>query len=204
MQRWLTIAALVLCAGHAVAEAKKFNVDLGHTRILFSVSHLGLSQMPGIFRDIAVDFAYDHENPAASSLDVTIQAASVDMFHDGLNDHLRNEDFFNVAKHPTITFKSTKVEPAGDGMAKVTGDFTMMGVTKPLTFDVKLNKFGPHPRNPNASAAGFGATGVINRGDFGMGYGVPMIGGEITFTLSLEANDAPPRGPAPPDAKSVQ
>lgn len=180
---------LLLCLGatSARAEPVKLTIDDSHTRIWFTVTHLGFSTMPGMFRDFDVDFNFDKDAPQNSSLAVTIQSASIDMFHDGLNDHLRNPDFFNVEKFPTITFKSTSVEMVDANNAKVSGDFTLLGVTKPVTFDVKLNQIGELPMMKGVTRHGFGATGIIDRSAFGMGYGVPMVGNDIAFQLSLEA-----------------
>lgn len=185
----LAVAALfgtVAGTPAALAAPQQLDVDLSHTRATFTVSHLGFTTMPGVFRTMDVKFAYDEATPANSTLEVTIQADSVDMFHDGLNAHLKRDDMFNVAVHPTITFRSTKVEPTGANTARVTGDFTLLGVTKPVTFDVTLNQAADHPMR-RVRTYGFGATGVIKRSEFGMKAFVPMVGDDIAFTLAMEA-----------------
>ncbi len=185
-----TVAALLggaICGPAALAAPQDLAVDLSHTRATFTVSHLGFSTMPGVFRAMDVKFAYDETTPANSTLEVTIQADSVDMYHDGLNAHLKRDDFFNVAVHPTITFRSTKVEPTGASTARVTGDFTMLGVTKPVTFDVTLNQAADHPMR-RVRTYGFAATGVIKRSEFGLKTFVPMVGDDIAFTLAMEAS----------------
>ena len=186
----LAVAALfgtVAGTQAAMAAPQELAVDLSHTRATFTVSHLGFSTMPGVFRTMAVKFAYDEATPANSTLEVTIQADSIDMFDDGLNAHLKRDDFFNVAAHPTITFRSTKVESTGANTARVTGDFTLLGVTKPVTFDVTLNQAADHPMR-RVRTYGFGATGVIKRSEFGMKTFVPMVGDDITFSLAMEAS----------------
>lgn len=175
----------------ATAAPRQLAVDLSHTRVTFDVAHLGFSTMPGVFRVLDVQFSYDPEAPANSSLAVTIDANSIDMFHDGLNTHLKNADFFDTAKHPQITFRSTLIEPTGPTTARITGDFTMLGVTKPVTFEAKLNQAGPHPFR-KVQTYGFAATGVIKRSEFGMGYAVPAVGDDIRFTLAMEAMEAAP------------
>ena len=186
----LAVAALfgtVAGTQAAMAAPQELAVDLSHTRATFTVSHLGFSTMPGVFRTMAVKFAYDEATPANSTLEVTIQADSIDMFDDGLNAHLKRDDFFNVAAHPTITFRSTKVESTGANTARVTGDFTLLGVTKPVTFDVTLNQAADHPMR-RVRTYGFGATGVIKRSEFGMKTFVPMVGDDIAFSLAMEAS----------------
>ena len=132
------------------------------------------------------ELLYDHETPAESRLSVTIQAASVDMFHERLNNHLKADDFFAVEKYPTMTFVSTQVEPLSDDKARVTGDFTMLGKTLPMTLDVFLIKYAPHPMS-GKQAVGFEATGTIDRTDFGMTYRAPFVGEEVRFTITMEA-----------------
>lgn len=192
--RTLALSMLAL-VGAAASAAEPWEADLSHTRISFEVEHLGFSIMPGIFRDFEVDFQFDPEAPEDSSLAVVIRAESIDMFHDGLNEHLRNEDFFDVAAHPEITFTSTEVVPTGDDTARVTGDLTMLGVSQPVSFDVTLRKLGPHPFNQQPRA-GFSATGVVDRTAFGMDYAAPVVGTDIAFTLAAEfapAEDPEPR-----------
>jgi polyisoprenoid-binding protein YceI len=179
----------------AAAEPQTLAVDLSHTRATFTVSHLGFSTMPGVFRVMDAKLTYDEAKPENSSLEVTINADSVDMFNDGLNAHLKNADFFNVAVHPTITFRSTRVESTGPKTARVTGDFTMLGVTKPVSFDVTLNQAADHPMR-RVRSFGFGATGVVKRSEFGMTKFVPMVGDDIAFTLAMEASVPPPAAPA--------
>lgn len=143
--------------------------------------------VPGIFREFDAELLYDHETPAESRLSVTIQAASVDMFHERLNNHLKADDFFAVEKYPTMTFVSTQVEPLSDDKASVTGDFTMLGKTLPMTLDVLLIKYAPHPMS-GKQPVGFEATGTIDRTEFGMTYRAPFVGEEVRFTITMEAH----------------
>ncbi len=188
--RSLAISALMLVTG-AASAAEPWVADLSHTRISFEVEHLGFSIMPGIFRDFEVDFQFDPERPENSSLAVVIRAESVDMFHDGLNEHLRNEDFFHVAAHPQITFTSREVVSTGEDTARVTGEMIMLGVSVPVSFDVTLRKLGPHPFNQE-QRAGFSATGTVDRTAFGMDYAAPVVGTDIAFTLAAEFSPAAP------------
>lgn len=183
------VAALVPAAAladHHASDAPLWSNDESHTRITFEVAHLGFSTMPGIFREFDVDFRFDPEAPERSSLAVTIDAAGIDMFHDGLNDHLKGEDFFDVSAHPRLTFVSTDVTPTGDGEARVSGDLTLLGVTQPVIFEVTLNRLGAHPFDPERQVAGFDAIGVLDRTAFGMDYAAPAVGADVTFRLTGE------------------
>src|SRR5690606_437481 len=138
----------------------------------------------GRFAEFGGTFRYDAENPAASSLDVTIDPSSVDMFHEGLNNHLKNPDFFNVEQYPEMRFVSERVDVVGEGRFVVHGQFTMLGQTHPLSFDVVLNKTGS-TRN-GAPMAGFTARGKLDRARYGMTYGAPLVGTEIAFRIEIE------------------
>ena len=184
---------LSLAGGNAGAATQPYAVDLGHTRVGFAVSHFGFSIQPGVFRDIDVRFAFDRDRPENSTLEVVIKAASVDMFYERLNERLRARDFFNVEQYPDIKFHSTGVKMIAANKAVVTGDFTLLGVTRPATFEVTLNKAAPHPLRADINALGFGATGTIDRTAYGMNAYAPMVGKDIQFTISMEANDAPAR-----------
>ncbi|HSG90177.1 MAG TPA: YceI family protein [Pseudomonadales bacterium] len=185
--RSLVLGTLMVVVGALppALAAEPWVSDLSHTRITFDIDHLGYSVMPGMFRDFDVDFQFDPDAPADSSLDVTIDAASIDMYHDGLNEHLRKPDFFDVENHPTLTFVSTEVVPTSASTATVTGDMTLLGVTHPVTFEVTMNKLGPHPFN-GSMVAGFSATGTLDRTAFGMDYAAPLVGSEVRFTLTGE------------------
>ena len=163
----MAVAMSVLLSAETSAEPQRFAMDASHSRIVFSVSHFGFSMLPGILQEFDAELLYDHEAPANSHLSVTIQAASVDMFHERLNKHLKSDDFFAVEKYPTLTFVSTKVEAGSDDTARVTGDFTMLGKTLPLTLDVALIKYAAHPMS-GRQAACWEATGTLDRTVVGM------------------------------------
>lgn len=190
MRRTLKIAALTATAlgiltGTAFAEQERYLFDKDHTNILFFVDHLGFSKMKGKFHEYDGEFIFDREDPTRSSVEVTIETASVDTDHDGLNTHLRTADFFDTAAHPTMTFKSTGIERTGENTALITGDFTMLGVTRPVTLDVTFNKADVHPVNEKY-IAGFSGTTTIKRSDYGMTYLVPAIGDEVEVRLEVE------------------
>lgn len=181
-------AAFLLAAAITAspALAAPYTIDTGHTHVGFKVSHLGFSDTYGTFNNVAGTIDLDRDNPEKSSVNVDIRTASIDTNHEKRDEHLRGPDFFDVGKFPDITFKSTKVERTGDKTAKVTGDLTMMGVTKQVTLDTTLLASGPYPLDKSVTAAGFNATTTIKRSDFGMTAYVPMISDEVEITISTE------------------
>lgn len=189
--KWFAAAfAAFLLAAAATASpalAAPYVIDAGHTHVGFKVSHLGFSDTYGTFNNVAGTIELDRDNPEKSSVEVDIKTASIDTNHEKRDEHLRGPDFFNVEKFPDMTFKSTKVERTGEKTAKVTGNLTMMGVTKPVTLDTTLLAAGPYPMDKSITAAGFNATTTIKRSDFGMTTYVPMISDEVEITISIEA-----------------
>ena len=179
-------AALLLVAGIAVAAPVRYDLDPNHTRIDFSWTHFGFSHPMGRFDRFDGDFRFDPADPTKSSVTVTIPVSSIDTGVAKLDAHLQTADFFDVANYPTATFKSTRVERAGEHGLKVTGDLTLHGVTRPVVLDVVINKIGPHPMAGRA-AAGFDATTTIKRSDFGISNYVPNVSDEIRLWISTEA-----------------
>ena len=173
------------------ASALTWNVDPEHSSIQFKVSHLGLVDVKGIFRKYQGTVTLDEKDIAKSSVNVTIEAASVDTGVEKRDEHLRTDDFFDVAKHPTITFVSKKVTPAGKGKLEVSGDLTICGVTKEVVLDVA----GPTKelKDPWGNIRrGVSATTTINRTEFGLTYnkildnGVLVIGNKVAISLEAE------------------
>lgn len=195
----LAVAALSICV-YTPARAKevanpapaKYAFDKVHTQIFFTVNHVGFSNSTGKFLDFDGSFTFDKTKPEASSVDVVIKTASINMDDVPWDTHLKGADFFNVEKFPEMTFKSTKVEVTGENTANVTGDLTLLGVTKPVVLAVKLNQAGKHPFT-NKEAAGFSITGALKRSDFGMVYGLPAVGDDVQIRIEVEGfvADAP-------------
>lgn len=183
----LATLGLGLSLTHGVLAAPQtYAIDMNHSRIFFDVSHQDYSTMHGRFAVFGGTFRYDAENPANSSLDITIDPASIDTFHEGLNDHLRTDDFFNVAEYPEMRFVSDTVEVNGEDSFTVHGDFTMLGETNPVTFDVLLNRTGQ--TNDGVPKAGFTAIGTLDRTDYGMSFATPAIGAAVDFRIEIEAS----------------
>lgn len=169
-------------------RAGDYKLDKSHAKILWSVSHFGFSTYTGEFTGFDARLTLDPARPELSRLSATIAIPSVATHNDALDTHLRSADFFDAAAHPTATFISTAVRPTGPRTAQVTGDFTLRGVTRPLTLDVVFNAAGDNMGG--TYTAGFSATGAIRRSEYGMSYGVPAVGDEIELRISGEFNPA--------------
>lgn len=182
--------ALAFAAAFAAPAfaADEFRFDAGHTYIGFEIDHLGFAQTLGEFTKFDGTLSLDRDNLAKSSVNVTIDTASIDTDQADFDEHLRAADFFNVAQHPAMTFKSTKVEDAGNGELKVTGDFTMLGQSHPVVLDVKLNKIARHPFRPTIEVAGFSATTTLDRTQWGMDKFAPAVGKEVKIRIETEFN----------------
>lgn len=186
---FLPAAALALAATGALA-ADPWVIDKSHAHISFSADHLGFSVVQGQFREFDAEIAFDPEDIAATTISFTVQTASVDTFWAERDTHIRSADFLNAEAHPTITFVSTAVEKTSDTTATVTGDLTMIGETRPVTFEATLNKIGPSPFNPAQTIAGFTVTGEIARADWGMTYGGDAFAARIPVRVDLELSPA--------------
>ena len=187
MSRALTALAVALILTLPAAAQDTWQLDPPHSSAQFSVRHLGVSTVRGAFTKVSGTVVYDPANSNKSSIQATIDAASVDTRVDMRDNDLRSPHFLDVQKYPTITFTSKKVEAAGDGKLKVTGDLTIHGVTKEAVLDVD----GPTPaiKDPlgkDRLRMGASATTKISRNDFGITVLPGAIGDEITITLDLE------------------
>jgi polyisoprenoid-binding protein YceI len=181
----LAFPLAAFAARPAEAAPETFILDKPHADVIFNISHLGYSKTWGRFRDLDATLVLDQENPAASSIEVTIDAVSIDTNYLKRDNHLRTPDFLSVREFPSITFKSTKIEQTGENTAKVTGDFTMHGVTKPITLDVTMNKLAEHPA-AQVPAVGFSAQFVLDRSEFGVSTYAPAIGKDMQVFIDLE------------------
>ncbi|MCB1562572.1 MAG: polyisoprenoid-binding protein [Alphaproteobacteria bacterium] len=192
MKRLLTSALSILVMGLSLglpgtahAQIETYSFDKAHTQILFFVNHLGFSNSQGEFLDFDGTFTFDRGEPEKSSVDVTIQTNSIDMDDEKWDTHMKSADFFNVEHFPTMHFKSTSIVLTGEDTADITGDMTILGVTKPVTLSTKLNKAGPHPFG-SKYMAGLSASAHIKRSDFGMNYGLPMVGDDVEIRIEVE------------------
>ena len=186
MRKTLLVAALFAVAGAAFAAPVTYKIDPGHTNVLASWDHFGYSNPSINFGKAEGTIVYDAENVPNSSVQVTLPLTGLSALADEFYDHLTGEKWFDAAKHPDASFKSTQVEAAGEGKLKVTGELTVKGITKPVVLDVKLNKAGEHPMK-KVPAIGFDATATVKRSDFGVGAYAPMVSDEVTLRITTEA-----------------
>jgi polyisoprenoid-binding protein YceI len=188
IRRFVLAATLALAA--APAFAATYTLDPGHTQVVFTWNHFGYSNPSGQFGKVEGTLEFDAANPTRSSVQVTIPLASVNSNVPKLDEHLQSAEFFDAAKYPEATFRSTRVENGSSkGRLKVTGDLTLHGVTRPVVLDVSVNKVGEHPMR-KAQAAGFDATATIKRSEFGITKYVPMVSDDIRLHITSEAIDA--------------
>lgn len=179
----LTIVALITSLVSTANAADTFKIDPVHSSVGFSIMHLGVTNVYGRFNDISGTVVFDKDNAANSSVELTVPIESVDTHAAKRDQHLKSPDFFDAKQFPTMTFKSTKVEASGDTL-KVTGDFTLHGVMKPLTVEFKK---GGEGKGMQGEIRGGGETRfTIKRSDFGMKFMAGALGDDINIVLSLE------------------
>lgn len=174
-------SALAVTTLASAAMPTQWELDNSHTRVGFEVEHLGFSTTMGRFDKIDGTLNYNMKAPDATQMSFVIDTNSINTAWEARDKHLRTDDFFNVAKYPTMTFKSTQVNFINPIQAKVTGDFTLLGKTMPLTLDVTLKKLADSPMTKEP-VIGFRATGNIDRA----AYGMTMFAGGITTNVPIQ------------------
>ena len=182
----LSISAHAQVPVSAAASAETYTLDPSHTQIIWNINHFGFSNPSGKFASIEGSLTLDEAKPENSKVNATITIANLYTGLEKLNEHLLGDSFFDAKKFPTATFASTKVELTGKDTAKVTGNLTLRGVTKPITLDVKLNKVGINMMKKKT--AGFSASLTLKRSDFGMSAYAPDLSDEVKLTVETEAN----------------
>lgn len=187
---FLVAMALLALPLAALGQARTYEIDPAHSQVGFSVRHF-VSNVPGRFTDFAGTMQYDPQNPQNSSVQVTVQAKSINTDNAKRDEHLRSEDFFDVAKYPTLSFKSRSVRQTGPTRLVVVGDFTMRGVTKQLTVPVTIA--GPM-NTGKGSTIGAEAELTVNRKDYGINWnralddGGAVLGDDVTIRLNFEGH----------------
>lgn len=188
--------------------AGAYTLDKAHADLSFKLSHLGFSNYTARFADFDVKLQFDPADPPAMKVDATIDPRSLTLPHPpaGFAKELTGPQWLDAGKYPAMTFHSTKVELTGPKAAKVTGDFTLHGVTKPVVLDVVFNGgYAGHPMDPHARI-GFSATGKLKRSDFGIAFGIPApgstmgVGDEVQIAIESEFSGPPLATPAKPAA----
>ena len=188
MLKRLVLTAALATAGMSLAAAAPvtYKMDPNHTSVTASWSHFGFSNPIANFNQADGAIVYDADNVGQSSVNVTIPLAGLDSNVEAFNEHLLSAEIFDAEKFPVITFKSSKVEAAGDKKLRVFGDLTLHGVTRPVVLDTTINKIGEQPMAKRA-AAGFDATTTIKRSDFGLGLYAPNVSDEVIIRITTEA-----------------
>jgi polyisoprenoid-binding protein YceI len=182
---------LVIASSSLLFGQSNWTIDSAHSAAQFSVRHMMVSNVRGEFGKLSGTAVYDPTNPGAATVEATIDATTISTRETRRDEHLKSPDFFDTAKYPTITFKSRKVEPVGEGHLKVTGDLTMKGVTKEVVLDVTgLNAEVKDQRG--TARVGASATTRLNRKDFGVSWnraldsGGVVVGDEVDVILDVE------------------
>jgi polyisoprenoid-binding protein YceI len=190
---WMAAAVVVLGSGLMNAQVTQWKIDANHSEADFAIKHMSISTVHGTFRGISGTITYDPADVVKSGVEASIDVASVDTGVAARDTHLKSADFFDVAKFPTMTFKSTSVKKAGDHY-DVMGDLTLHGVTKPVV--LKLEEPGKSQIGMDGKSVhrGFTATTTINRTDFGLSWngslksGDAMLGNDVRIELDIEGS----------------
>lgn len=184
MRLWtLAGGMLALLTAPLVGELETYEIDSVHSGISFKVRHF-FTQVPGSFSDFSGTITVDRENMENSSVEATIQVASVDTNNSRRDDHLMQDDFFDQKKHPLITFKSTDWKQVGENQFHVTGDLTIMGTSKPVTLLVDLLGFG---EARGKTISGWDVRTTLNRSEWGVDGGKPVVGEDVEVEINIQA-----------------
>lgn len=183
-------AALAFALAVPATAATTYSIDLAHSNVGFKVRHF-VSKVPGQFNEFTAAIVRDDENLGNASVEFTVQSKSIDTDNEKRDEHLRSADFFDVVNHPTITFKSTKVEKVSDSLYRVTGPLTIRGVSKVITLDVE---FAGEMKDPwGGTRAGFSTSTKLDRKEFNILWnkaldnGGFMLSDEVEIEIALEA-----------------
>jgi len=182
-----SLPAFALDKPAAAAAAQTYNIDAAHTVVTFGWNHFGFSNPSARLEKVDGALLLNQADITKSSISVTMPLDGLHTGVEKLDAHLKTDEFFDAAKYPTITFKSTKVEKVGAEGLKITGDLTVHGVTKSVTLNGKINKIGENPMMKVASA-GFDADVVLKRSDFGVTKYVPAVSDEIPVHITLDSH----------------
>ena len=174
-----------LGAGSAFAAADTYKIDPNHTYPSFEADHMGISVWRGKFNKTEGTVTLDRA-AKTGMIDITVDTTSVDFGHEKMNEHAKKEDIFNVAKFPTATFKSRTIKFTGDVPTSAEGDFTLHGVTKPLTMTINKFKCIDHPMLKR-EVCGADVTAQFKRSDYGVNFGLPRFSPEVKLLIQVEA-----------------
>lgn len=192
----IALTILLVAAAPLATRADTWKIDPPHTNVEFTVRHMMISNVKGQFEKTSGTITTDGNNPTSAVIDATIDATSIDTRVAKRDGHLKSPDFLDVARYPTISFKSKKIEAAGPGKWKVTGDLTLHGVTKEVILDVD-RPTAPVKDPMGMMRAGASATTTISRKDFGLTWnktmesGGVLVGDEVKISIDVEAVKKP-------------
>ena len=167
------------------AQAETYKIDESHSNVLFSIEHANASQFVGRFNDISGSFVIDPANEANCSIDVVVNAASVDTANDARDNEIRSDKFFDAVGHPQITFRSSDFRSTGSGNYHCEGELTLRGQTRPVKANPTYNGRGFFPMD-KSTRVGYQATFQINRSDYGMTELLGPLGDEVQLTVNVE------------------
>jgi polyisoprenoid-binding protein YceI len=181
----VTLLALGLFAPASVIAQDTWKADAPHSRLSFTIPHLGINEVTGVFKTFDVTITSTAPDFSDAQFALTVDVASIDTAVEKRDDHLRSPDFFEVSKFPTMTFKSTALKPAGKDRYQLSGELTLHGVTRPVVMDLW---YRGTTTNRNKPIAGFQLTGTLKRSDFGIGpkFAAPLIGEEVAIKADGE------------------
>ncbi|MGD9864390.1 MAG: YceI family protein [Pseudodonghicola sp.] len=189
MKTALLAAAFATAAAAAYAAPEKYVLDSGHSQIVFNYNHLGFSTGYGMYSGFAGEIMFDQEDPANSSVSVSMPVKSMLTGWEPRYEHFMSADFFGASDDDLVTFTSTGIEVTGEKSALITGDLTLNGVTKSVVLDAVLNQAADHPME-GKPWAGFSATTTLIRSDYNLGMFAPYVSDEVKVNISIEAMKA--------------
>ncbi len=181
------VSASLLAAAPAFAAPTTWDIDSAHSAVTFTIKHLAVSTVRGEFGKVTGTVSLDGTDVKTAKVEATVDASTINTREPKRDAHLKSPDFFDVAKYPTLTFKSTGIVAGAGGAFKLSGELTVHGVTKPVTFDVQA--LSPETKTPfGTTIIATSATGKINRQDFGVtgGKASMMVSNDVNITLDLE------------------
>ena len=187
------LSALITCCIAATlfvdtpASAAEYEIDAGHSGVIFKARHKHASNVYGMIGGVEGTLAYDPDNTAKNAISVSAKSATIHTLVEGRDEHLRGPDFFNAREFPTINFKSKAWKKSDDGKYEITGDLTLLGVTKSVT--AKAEHVETNEDNEGGTLIGFEATFKFDRTDFGMTYGMGGLGSVVSIIVSIEAGE---------------
>ncbi|NOD65601.1 MULTISPECIES: YceI family protein [unclassified Ruegeria] len=180
---------LSMGATTALSESGTYELDPGHSQVLFSYDHIGFSETFGMFSGFSGEIEFNEDDPSSSSVLVSMPVKSMITGWDARLQHFMSDDFFSASDSDVVTFASTSIEVTGEKTANISGDLTMNGITKPVVLETTLNKSAPYPFGPKegTSTLGLAATATIVRSEFGLGAFAPAVSDEIELLINIEA-----------------